>query len=81
MLLLDFVQHCCTWDHEYDMQRLIVGIQGLLIMIGALVFQEMIGHWLSGDACSRIEGIPNAILHAMYYSVSHMMVESNHTHE
>lgn len=69
----------CT--HEYDMQRFIVAIQGLLIMIGALVFQEFVGHWLSGDSCSRIEGIPNAILHAMYYSVSHLMVNSNHTHE
>ena len=69
----------CT--HEYDMQRFILAIQGLLIMIGALVFQEFVGHWLSGDSCSRIEGIPNAILHAMYYSVSHLMVNSNHTHE
>ena len=68
----------CT--KEYDMQRLIVGIQGFMIMTCALVFQELVGHWLSGDASSRIEGIPNAILHAMYYSVSHMMDNSNHTH-
>ena len=67
----------CT--REYTMQRWIVAIHGMMVMVCALVFQELVGHWMSGDACSRIEGIPNAILHAMYYSVSHMMVHSNGT--
>lgn len=68
--------HC---TREYNMQRLIVATQGFMIMGCALVFQELVGHWISGDKCSRIEGIPNAIIHAMYYSISHLMVNSNYT--
>ena len=44
---------------------------GFLISFYTLVFQEMVGHWLSGDPASRLEAIPNAILYAMYFSVSH----------
>ena len=45
---------------------------GLFISTIALAIQEVFGHWLSGDPPSRIEAVPNAILYAMYYSVSHL---------
>ena len=45
---------------------------GLLTSIGALLFQEYIGHWLGGDIPSRWEAIPNAILYAKFFSLSHM---------
>ena len=41
--------------------------QSMIIML----LQETLGHWLSGDPPSRIEGIPNAILYAIYFSISH----------
>ena len=44
---------------------------GFLMSFYVLLFQEVIGHWLSGDPTSRLEAIPNAILYAMYFSVSH----------
>jgi len=44
---------------------------GFLVSFYVLLFQEVIGHWLSGDPPSRLEAIPNAILYAMYFSVSH----------
>jgi len=34
----------------------------------ALVIQEVVGHKMGGDPPSRIEGIPNAILYAIYFS-------------
>jgi hypothetical protein len=43
-----------------------------MIAVIALTLQEVLGHWLSGDPQSRVEAIPNAILYAMYYSVSHI---------
>ena len=46
---------------------------GLFISTIALTIQEVFGHWLSGDPLSRIEGVPNAILYSMYYSVSHLL--------
>ena len=52
--------------------RLNLFIKGLMISTAALVFQELFGHWMSGDPASRLEGVPNAILYAMYYSVSHL---------
>ena len=45
--------------------------KGLPIVLGALFIQEIIGHYLSGDPASRLEGIPNAILYAVHFSVSH----------
>jgi uncharacterized membrane protein YGL010W len=44
---------------------------GLGVSVFALVVQEGLGHWYSGDPPSRSEGVFNAILYAMYYSVSH----------
>lgn len=45
--------------------------RGIKIMVVALFIQEIVGHWIGGDNPSRIEGIPNAIVYAMYFSVSH----------
>lgn len=44
---------------------------GLIVSVIALVIQEVFGHWLGGDDASRTEGIPNAILYAVFYSVQH----------
>jgi len=46
--------------------------EGLIMMAVSLVIQEIFGHMLGGDAPSRIEAIPNAILYAPFYSVSHI---------
>lgn len=43
------------------------------ISICTMVCQEFLGHYMSGDPPSRVEGIPNAILYAMYYSISHFV--------
>jgi hypothetical protein len=45
---------------------------GLVCSIIALLIQEFFGHYLSGDQSSRLIAIPNAIMYAMYYSVSHI---------
>ena len=45
--------------------------KGIITMTKALLVQEWIGHYLSGDPPSRIEAIPNAILYSIYYSISH----------
>lgn len=57
---------------EYNYLRILVFVEGLMVSIGALVFQEIIGHWLSGDPLSRAEAVPNAIMYAVYYSVYHI---------
>ena len=57
---------------EYNYLRILVFVEGLMISVSALVFQEIIGHWLSGDPWSRAEAVPNAIMYAIYYSVSHI---------
>lgn len=46
---------------------------GLLIATTSLIIQEVFGHYLFGDSPSRLEAIPNAILYAPFYSVSHMI--------
>ena len=48
-------------------------LNGLFISLSALLIQEGFGHWYSGDPPSRLEGIPNAIMYAMYYSVGHLI--------
>lgn len=45
--------------------------RGLLISSTALIIQEIFGHWISGDDPSRLEAIPNAIIYAPYFSISH----------
>ena len=51
-----------------------IGWGGFKIMSVALLIQEIFGHWIGGDNPSRGEGVPNAILYAMYYSVHHLFV-------
>lgn len=54
-----------------DMSKLFylgVGVSTL-----ALLIQEVFGHWYSGDPPSRGEGVFNAILYAVYYSVHHVV--------
>ena len=45
---------------------------GLMISSSALIFQELIGHWVGGDIPSRVEAIPNAILYAKFFSLHHL---------
>lgn len=45
-----------------------------VLSIGGLTFQEIVGHWLGGDIASRVEAIPNAILYANYFSLSHFII-------
>ena len=45
---------------------------GLIVSSSALIFQELIGHWVGGDIPSRVEAIPNAILYAKYFSLHHL---------
>ena len=53
------------WTHKMRKKR------GFIIATVALIIQEYFGHFLGGDDPSRIVAIPNAILYACYYSVSH----------
>lgn len=48
-------------------------LYGFLVATTALTIQEVFGHWLGGDAPSRIEAIPNAIWHAGFYSIWHLL--------
>ena len=60
-----------AWNYCDDKKALKENARkGLCIFIGSLAIQEVIGHWLSGDGASRLEGIPNAILYAPYFSVN-----------
>lgn len=45
---------------------------GILIATVSLIIQEVFGHYLGGDSSSRLEAVPNAILYAPFYSVSHI---------
>ena len=46
---------------------------GLMISGVGLGLQEVIGHWWGGDIASRPEGVPNAILYAMYFCATHFI--------
>ena len=61
-------------EKVYDnYNRIHLFIYGFSISFIALVFQEIVGHYLGGDELSRLEAIPNAIIYAMYFSFSHMI--------
>jgi hypothetical protein len=45
--------------------------KGFITSFLALGFQEGIGHYIGGDIPSRPEGVLNAIVYAMYFSVCH----------
>lgn len=53
--------------------KLTTAIYGMMVATTALTFQEVFGHWLGGDPPSRLEAIPNAIWHAGFYSVWHLL--------
>lgn len=54
-----------NYNKNYLYQISLLG-NGLFISIVCLLFQEIVGHWFGGDIPSRVEGIPNAIVYAMY---------------
>ena len=76
------VKRCARLTEEYQhsqaLQREYPGLwaylfeEGITYSTGGLLFQEVVGHKLGGDMSSREEGVPNAILYAMYFSISHM---------
>lgn len=79
--VLDFVNKHINLDDLDMLQKKSVGLFhknnllllfGLTIMTTSLIIQELVGHKYGGDDPSRIEAVPNAILYAMYYSVSHL---------
>lgn len=57
----------------YDNIKCNYFINGIIISTISLFIQESIGHWYSGDPPSRLEAIPNAIIYAMYFSISHLI--------
>lgn len=74
---LNGLEHLPYCDRQHllkDNRRNIKTIfrRGLAIMVGALIIQEYFGHFIGGDPASRLEAVPNAILYACYYSVSHL---------
>ena len=46
---------------------------GLATSVLALLIQEVFGHWYANDPPSRGEAVFNAVLYAIYYSVSHIV--------
>jgi hypothetical protein len=61
-------------NHYYlSTNRLKIMAYGFAVSATALTIQEVFGHWLCGDDPSRLEAIPNAIWHAGYYSVWHLL--------
>lgn len=58
---------------RYSFNRIVTVLYGLLVATISLIIQEVFGHWLSGDQPSRLEAIPNAIWHAGYYSIYHIL--------
>ena len=70
---------CYFPSQEFAMKHMMISesvlktaLYGLGVATLALTIQEVFGHWLCGDPPSRIEGIPNAIWHAGYYSIWHL---------
>lgn len=57
--------------NNYSYRR--IAAIGITISFIALFIQEILGHLLSGDMPSRLEGVPNAVLYAPYYSVCHLL--------
>ena len=66
-------QYYAMKDYHLSTNRLKIMAYGFAIAFTALTIQEVFGHWLCGDDPSRLEAIPNAIWHAGYYSVSHLL--------
>lgn len=64
----------CNVFNKFYKNRTYLIFGGLSLSIYALFIQEIIGHWIGGDDPSRPEGVLNAILYAMYYSVAHLFI-------
>jgi hypothetical protein len=76
----DIFEGMCSKDRiepmhviKYDFARLNCVCYGLLIMASALTLQESLGHTLGGDVQSRPEGVLNALMYAIYFSISHLL--------
>jgi hypothetical protein len=65
-----FIDSAYVYAHLSNSMNIILG---LTISIVALLIQEVLGHYIGGDDASRMEAIPNAILYAPYYSISHLL--------
>ena len=59
-------------NEVHQMARMYLLIYGVLVTGGALTLQEGLGHHLSGDPYSRLEGVLNAVMYAIYFSTSHI---------
>lgn len=65
-----FYEFIYNTDHTaYRAFSIVVGMTSAVL---ALFVQEVLGHYIGGDAPSRFEGIANAVLYAPYYSIYHM---------
>ena len=61
-------------EHMMNSKNILkTSLYGFSVATLALTIQEVFGHWLCGDPPSRIEAIPNAIWHAGYYSIWHLI--------
>ena len=67
----------CSIMQHYNIYNKSKFMDGVLITICALIFQEVFGHYYGGDGQSRIEGVPNAILYAKYFSLYHIIYLKN----
>ena len=59
------------WTSRSKPTNLKMLTNGLTISTVGLGLQEVLGHWWGGDIPSRPEGIPNAMLYAMYFASTH----------
>lgn len=57
--------------HNWSQNKKNIFLRGILISTISLLIQESLGHYIGGDEPSRLEAIPNAIIYAPYYSLSH----------
>lgn len=65
---LNYAMH----HYGFSFNRIQLFSGGICMATTALVIQEVFGHYIGGDQLSRFEAVPNAIMYAMYYSVSHL---------
>lgn len=63
-----YAHYWYTYLHYYNKH---IFLYGLSISIVSLFLQEFLGHYIGGDEPSRLNGIPNAIIYAPYYAISH----------
>ena len=66
-------QYYAMKHYKNSTSRLKIMAYGFAVATTALTIQEVFGHWLGGDDPSRLEAVPNAIWHAGFYSISHLL--------